>query len=178
MKLIQRMHPEDSKGPTSYYEGIGESYEDDDGRPLRMELSFEPTPEELGDLRYNFYVHNGLDAVNIAPMEQKWLDNVWKLVPTELKTRYYSIAAELSDEVCDDYRGAVKKAVVDFVLHEPDKITPPKMDSGAQKDPMLRIVPKPWNESFLNASARLAKHLHAFNPVLGYINSVWVAVFR
>jgi dynein heavy chain len=144
---------------------------------IDQELGYLPNQEELGELRYHFYTHNGLDAVNIAALEQPWLDKMWDLIPRYLKVDYYAIAVELCDEVCDEYRVAVKRAMVDFVLHEPDKKALPQLDSGAKNDETLQIVPKPWHESFLRSKRKLLRNLHAYNPVLGYVNSVWIGVF-
>ena len=183
VKLIERMHPprDGEMEAARLYDSIGESYADmdikfDEGG-IAQELGYLPTAEELGELRYHFYTHNGLDAVNIASLEQPWMDNMWELIARHLKVDYYAKALELCDEVCDEYRIAVKRAMVDFVLHEPDVRTIPQSDSGVRNDPDLRAVPKPWHESFLRAKRKLLRNLHAYNPVLGYINSVWIGVF-
>jgi len=183
VKLIQRMNPpkEVKQENEDLYKSMGDSFETDRSKfnknMITAELGYVPTEEDLGELRYRFYTHNGLDAVNIAALEQPWLDNMWELISYKLKTEYYPVAAELCDEVCDEYRVAVKRAMVDFVLHEPDKRTRPQLDSGVRNDETLRLVPKPWHESFLKAKRILLRNLHAYNSVLGYVNSVWIAVF-
>lgn len=157
---------------------MGDSFETDDGRMPKLDINFEPNERDLGELRYSFYIHNGLDAINIRPIESSWLDNIWTNVPERLQQSYPTLSANLSDEVCDEYRVAVKKAMIDFVLHEPDKFTKAQLESGPRGDDVLRKVPKPWRPDVLKAKKRLLKHLHVVNPVLAYVNMIWKAVFR
>lgn len=187
VKLIHRMYPEEEEAPEAELLersmcGPGSSTSCDSSvqittEMIDKELGYHLTRKDLTDLQYHFYVHNGLDALNIAPMEQSWLDHVWSLIPKRLKVDNYQTALELSDEVCDEYRVAVKKAMVNFVLQDPDQIHPPNLDSGIRNDPELGLVPRPWHSRFLRNRQRLLKNLHSYNGVLAYINGIWVSVF-
>ncbi len=179
MKLIHSMVPVVPRNITAdeIFHTMGDSFETDDGKMPKLDINFEPTEKDLGELRYSFYIHNGLDAINIRPIDTSWLNNIWINVPQRLRQSYPELSADLSDEVCDGYRMAVKKAMVDFVLHEPDKYSKAQLDSGPRGDDVLRKVPKPWRPDVLKAKRRLLKHLHAANPVLAYLNMVWRAVF-
>lgn len=164
--------------PHQIFDALGNSIELDDGKFPKLEIDFEPNAKDLGELRYAFYVHNGLDAINIRPIETSWLNNIWKNVPIRLQLNYASICAGLSDEVCDDYKSTVRRAMIKSVLIEPEKIKHADLESGPRSDEMLRKVPKPWRADVLKAKKKLVKHLHAINPVLAYLNMVWRAVFR
>jgi dynein heavy chain len=179
VKLIHGMTP--AKKEDNQIEEIlrqtGDTFDTDNGKPLKLNANFEPTPEDLGELRYRFYIQHGLDAVNIGPIGETWLENIWKNVSAKLQFMYSGIAKELEKEVTDDYRIAVKRSMVDFVLHEPDKHTVAELDSGPRSDDILKRVPKPWRGSFILAKKKLLRNLHSYNPVLGYINFIWKAVF-
>jgi len=170
------MYPkEENKGAGEIFQKMGNVLPS--GASRNLDINFHPTLEDLGDLRYQFYIHNGIDAINIGALEQQWLDNIWNRVPFRLKAAYFNLSAHLSDQICDEYRVAVKKAVVEFVLHEPDKYRRVEMDSGPRNDPILMHVPKLWHHSVVIAKKKLARNLHAYNPVMGYIHLVWKAVF-
>jgi len=186
VKLMHRMHPSPTHDLEAerLYNSIGSTFELDalqrtfpHKSTIDLELGYKPSKADLGDLRYKFYTHNGIDAVNIAPMDQGWLDNMWRLIPRTLKINFYTIAEGLCDEVCDEYRSGVKSAMIEFVLHEPDLKVEASCDSGPRHDPDLRVVPKIWNLPYQRAGRRLLRELHAFNQCLGYIHSVWTSVF-
>jgi len=174
------MNPPEKSNPALdlLYKKMGDDFETDDGKNYRLDLDFDPTPEDLGELRYSFYINRGLDAINIGELMESWLENIWKLVPEKLKLMYAEIFEVLNAEVKDGYRLHVKRAMVEFVLHEPDKHTMAQLDSGARGDDMLKKVPKPWRASLIAAKKRLLRNLHSYNPVLSYIHLVWKSVFK
>jgi hypothetical protein len=179
VKLIHRMNPpqQENKALEDLFRTMGDSFETDDGKIPKLDLNFDPTPDDLGELRYSFYIHHGLDAINIGDIMDEWLENIWKNVPEKLRLAYDELFAELNAEVRDGYRIAVKRAMVEFVLHEPDRHTVAQLDSGARGDDMLKRVPKPWRSSIIAAKKKLLRNLHAYNPVLSYIHLVWRSVF-
>lgn len=158
-------------------EMAAEANEEDDSDAPDLDI-WEPTLEDLEELRYKFYQQNGLDDENIRPISEVWLRNIWKLVPTKYQTENPELVQDLEDEITEDYRNVVKAAMVDFLVHEPDRRSAAQLDSGPLKDEMLRRVPKPWRGSVILAKKKLLRNLHAYHPVLAYINFMWRAVFR
>ncbi|XP_035714972.1 dynein heavy chain 7, axonemal-like [Folsomia candida] len=182
VKLIHRMNPPKNKEmdrlATQIFHEMGDTFETDNGKPPKLDLNFEPSNEDLGELLYRFYIHRGLDAINIGPIGESWLQNIWSHIPERLRLAYEDLSNDLLYEVTSAYRFTVKRAMVDFVLHEPDRHTVADFESGAKSDDMLKRVPKPWRASVLSAKRKLLRNLHSYNPVLAYINFVWKAIFR
>lgn len=78
-------------------------------------------------------------------MEDRWLDNVMKLLPRSLKCWHQQTLNELSGEMREDYHMSVKKAIVDFVL---------KVDCLLDFGPSLLFLDSP---SSLNAGSTCEK---------------------
>jgi hypothetical protein len=61
--------------------------------------------------RYYYYITNGVDTQHVAEMEDKWLYNVMKLLPSHLKMDHQPTLGALSIEMREDYHMSVKKAI-------------------------------------------------------------------
>jgi dynein heavy chain len=60
--------------------------------------------------RYYYYIANGVDTLNVAELEQHWIDNILALIPKKLRQLQESIET-LSSEMREDYHMSVKKAI-------------------------------------------------------------------
>ena len=69
--------------------------------------------------RYYYYIHNGIDTRYVASINQKWFKRIMAMVPRKLLRNQKEIK-KIHEEIKDDYLFAVKKSIVDFVLHEPE----------------------------------------------------------
>ncbi|CAK8675251.1 unnamed protein product [Clavelina lepadiformis] len=134
-----------------------------------------PTSAEKDILRYYYYINNGIDTEHVAPMEDSWLENVLCMVPKRLKSLAESIES-LSDEMREDYLLSVKKAIVDFVLRDPRE----KEDEAPELPPHraeLEVVPKPWYQSYVNASDLIRENLNVINPTMMSVLDLWHVSF-
>lgn len=59
-----------------------------------------------------------MDTSQIAEMEESWLDHVVALLPERLKSGRPESVQKLGMEMKEDYMMSVKKAIVEFVLHD------------------------------------------------------------
>lgn len=60
--------------------------------------------------RYYYFIANGVDTQHVAEMEDEWLANILKLIPSKLLLLNDSVQF-LSSEMRDDYHTSVKKAI-------------------------------------------------------------------
>lgn len=82
-------------------------------------------PEGLDDARdkdvnrYYNYVRNGVDTIHVANMGEEDVDKILSLVPNTFQQRFEDFMEELMEQVREDYVGAIKQSIVDFVLSDP-----------------------------------------------------------
>lgn len=88
------------------------------GKSPKLELNFTPTAEDLGELLFRFYIPRGLDAINIGPIGESWLENIWNHVPQKLQLAYEDLFNELLDEVTGEYSVTVKFHISDTEFTE------------------------------------------------------------
>ncbi|CAL8266095.1 unnamed protein product [Lota lota] len=135
------------------------------------------TASEKDNLRYYHYIHCGIDADHVAPMEASWLQNILGLVPTHLRSRLQTIE-QISEEMREDYLFSVKKAIVDFVLQHPREGDKAKVKECPSHCAELEVRPKPWSTSFVKARKKMGDQLHAINPAMLRVLELWHVSYR
>ena len=138
----------------------------------------DPSKKERNLLRYQYYIHNGIDAHHVAPMDQKWINKIYKRVPSHLRKNVRKIR-HLNHEIKEDYLYYVKKAIVDFVLADPKPIRSEKEKENALPHRAeLDIVPKPWHFTFLKCRRIMKVHLHAYSSCMQQALTIWHKYYR
>ncbi|KAG7268093.1 LOW QUALITY PROTEIN: hypothetical protein CRUP_011869 [Coryphaenoides rupestris] len=140
------------------------------------------------ELRYYNYIHSGVGAEHVAPMEDSWLQNILGLVPSHLQSRAHTVQ-QLSEEIRNDYLITMKKAIgtprpqpqnterrVDFVRQRDGDEAKVKECPSHRAE--LEVVPKPWNKSFVQAKKKMRDKLHAINPAMLQVLQLWHLSFR
>ncbi|VDN10597.1 unnamed protein product, partial [Dibothriocephalus latus] len=144
---------------------------------------------EKAILRYYYYINNGIDTDHVAPMEEYWMNNMKKRIRASVKAEAnHKLMEQIEDEIREDYILSVKKAIVDFVLKDPNEsaggVSTSKSNAEDEADFMpahrieLTIVPKPWHNSFLAALRFSQKHLHAINSCMAQVLDLWFSQFN
>ncbi|KAI8803834.1 dynein heavy chain and region D6 of dynein motor-domain-containing protein [Cladochytrium replicatum] len=126
--------------------------------------------------RYYYYIANGIDTNRVAEMEDRWLENVLRLLPAVLKSRHHRIVQVLSGEMRDDYHMSVKKAIaVDFVLKDPrGKNTDGEHTiESAESFVRIRSSTPTWQLFFRHAYDHLQRNLLLINPTVVGIFNLW-----
>ncbi|KAI8428218.1 hypothetical protein MSG28_002442 [Choristoneura fumiferana] len=98
-------------------------------RTKLMNLICQSPPGEAGDgnhpseednkLRYYYYIHYGLDTIHVAPLDNKVILKVHNLLTMKLR-KWKETLFQCTDEMREDFMMAMKKAIVDFVLKDPN----------------------------------------------------------
>ena len=145
-----------------------------------------PAPTQTGAigekdvLRYYYYINNGIDTEHIEAMDESWEGNIMAFVSEQLQQGRATTIENLWDEVKDDYLTSIKKAIVDFVLKD-DKKGAGKSDADGEEGPKLqgsysddlKVVPKPWADTFSQACETMHNRLHLNNHSVHYILNLW-----
>lgn len=135
------------------------------------------TLEDKEIYRYYYYIRHGVDTIHVAPLSQKTLDRVLELIPNKLKS-WLEILVQLVEDMKDDFMIAIKKAIVDFVLKDPNL----KEDTSDSKWSFERKECKAMTGTlmvqFKQHKTKLEKMLHITNPCLVAIIDLWYCNFK
>ncbi|CAH1102974.1 unnamed protein product [Psylliodes chrysocephalus] len=143
----------------------------DDERDMDTDEYYTPTASEKELLRYYYYIKNGVDTVHVAPIDEKVLVRVFTLIPKKLMKFEATLAASVQD-VKDDFMMAIKKAIVDFVLQDPNFINAVGEDLTKEKIELKQIGNK-YRASIHSAKLKITRNLHAINPCVAGIMDIW-----
>ncbi|KAF9409411.1 hypothetical protein HW555_011235, partial [Spodoptera exigua] len=135
-----------------------------------------PTGEEQNLLRYYYYLRYGIDTIHVAPLDNKIILRVHNLIPPNLK-KWKETLFTCTDEMREDFMMSMKKAIVDFVLKDPnteesleDDNTPLKQELAAKDDA--------WRNRYALAHKHLTKNLHSVNPCIAQVLQIWWKQFN
>ena len=81
----------------------------------------EPSDNDLQ--RYHYYVEHATNKYMIAKQPENQFDLFCKFIPIELSESKFMrlLEQELKEEIKQDYKYSMKKAIVDYVLLNPDE---------------------------------------------------------
>ncbi|XP_073942137.1 dynein axonemal heavy chain 7-like, partial [Choristoneura fumiferana] len=154
-------------------------------RTKLMNLICQSPPGEAGDgnhpseednkLRYYYYIHYGLDTIHVAPLDNKVILKVHNLLTMKLR-KWKETLFQCTDEMREDFMMAMKKAIVDFVLKDPnaeeasEEDTPFKQEMAQKSDD--------WRNRYALAKKALAKDLYSVNPCIAQVLQIWWKQFN
>ena len=64
-------------------------------------------------------------------------------------------------------------ALVDFVLRDPHEAQEEPKEESLPHRQEIAVLPKPWHSSFVLAQRNMEKNLHAINPAMTQVLSMW-----
>ncbi|XP_045510942.1 dynein axonemal heavy chain 7 [Colias croceus] len=135
-----------------------------------------PSAEEKNMLRYYYYVRYGIDTIHVAPLDNKIILRVHNLIPAKLK-RWKETLFTCTDEMREDFMMSMKKAIVDFVLKDPnteesleEEDTPLKQELAKKDDA--------WRNRYVVAKKYVNKNLHSVNPCIAQVLQIWWKQFN
>ncbi|XP_050670474.1 dynein axonemal heavy chain 7-like [Leptidea sinapis] len=135
-----------------------------------------PSGEEKNMLRYYYYLRYGIDTIHVAPLDNKIILRVHKLIPAKLK-KWKDSLFTCTDEMREDFMMSMKKAIVDFVLKDPnteesleEEDTPLKQELAKKDDA--------WRNRYQCARKFLDKNLHSVNPCIAQVLQIWWKQFN
>ena len=126
--------------------------------------------------RYNFYINNGIDTEHIAPMDEAWLEHMLGLLSDDLRRGTQATVDRLCDETREDYTMSVKRAIIDFVLHDGRGAGGPIADY-VHMPGELKQVPLPWAISCAQHRSLLERTLFLCSSPLRTALSLWMSSY-
>ncbi|CAB3230574.1 unnamed protein product [Arctia plantaginis] len=132
--------------------------------------------EEQNMLRYYYYLRYGIDTIHVAPLDNKIILRVHNLISPKLK-KWKETLFTCTDEMREDFMMSMKKAIVDFVLKDPnteesleEEDTPLKQEMAKKDDA--------WRNRYALAHSYLTKQLHTVNPCIAQVLQIWYRQFN
>ncbi|XP_075213763.1 dynein axonemal heavy chain 7-like [Lycorma delicatula] len=136
-----------------------------------------PSKSEKEILRYYYYIHHGIDTVHVAPIEESWLNHIKNLINVKLTSQQPDNLEKLLNEVKEDFTLSVKKAIVDFVLKDPNDQLPKTEVITTRERSEVKELSKIYS-TFNKSRKYLLTNLHILNPLLGHLLDLWFKSYR
>uniref|UniRef100_A0A2A4JQR8 Dynein axonemal heavy chain 7 n=1 Tax=Heliothis virescens TaxID=7102 RepID=A0A2A4JQR8_HELVI len=144
---------------------------EDEQMPLSM-----PTGEEQNVLRYYYYLRYGIDTIHVAPLDNKIILRVHNLISPKLK-KWKDTLFTCTDEMREDFMMSMKKAIVDFVLKDPNTEESLEEEDTPLKQEM-EMKDDAWRNRYVVAHKHLTKNLHSVNPCIAQVLQIWWKQFN
>ncbi|PZC81208.1 hypothetical protein B5X24_HaOG213309 [Helicoverpa armigera] len=145
--------------------------DDQDDTPLAM-----PSGEEQNVLRYYYYLRYGIDTIHVAPLDNKIILRVHNLISPKLK-KWKDTLFTCTDEMREDFMMSMKKAIVDFVLKDPNTEESLEEEDTPLKQEM-EMKDDAWRNRYVVAHKHLTKNLHSVNPCIAQVLQIWWKQFN
>ncbi|XP_049866243.1 dynein axonemal heavy chain 7-like [Pectinophora gossypiella] len=170
--------------------GLMQSYTEmrkkrEDFRATLMNLICQSAPEDCEEAeaseeenkrRYYFYLKYGLDTIHVAPLDNKIILKVHNLIATHLK-KWKTTLFSCIDEMREDFMMSMKKAIVDFILNDPNKVCAISK-LNLILDQSLLSKDEAWRDRYVAAKTYLFKNLHTVNPCIAQVLQIWWKQFN
>ncbi|XP_026231920.1 dynein heavy chain 7, axonemal isoform X2 [Anabas testudineus] len=139
--------------------------------------SYQITAKDDSEMRYNYYIQNGIDLENVSPLEDLWLENILTTVPYHLQSLSTTLEL-LVDEIKEDYLLSVKAAILKYTFRESRESDEDKVKDLPPHRLELEVLPKPWNKDFVHARKRMREKLHSINPTMLQLLYLWQISYK
>ncbi|KAM9851167.1 dynein axonemal heavy chain 7 [Aulostomus maculatus] len=139
--------------------------------------SLECTAKSDFEKKYKFYIENGINMEHLPPLQDSWLENIYRMVPMRLKNQSATLEL-LQEEIKEDYLHSVKTAILKYAFSDSVEKDVDKVKALPPHRLELESVPKPWNDSFISARKRMRDKLHSFNPTMLQVLSLWHSSYK
>ncbi|XP_014909460.1 dynein heavy chain 7, axonemal [Poecilia latipinna] len=139
--------------------------------------SFRFTDDAKRELMFNYYIQRGIGLVNLARLQDSWMDNIHALIPSKLR-RLSTSLEELDDETKAEYLQSIRAAILTKTLQDQSG-----KEAGAEEElPShrleMKVVPKPWNRSFIQARKKISLNLHCVTRPLLQVVLLWYDLYK
>uniref|UniRef100_A0A1B0D1E5 Uncharacterized protein n=1 Tax=Phlebotomus papatasi TaxID=29031 RepID=A0A1B0D1E5_PHLPP len=134
-----------------------------------------PSTKDEEFFRFYHYIQHGIDTIHIAALDKKVLSRILCLIPKRL-AKYVDILDGIIEEMKNEYFMAMKKSVINYVLHDslPDSLTEEK-SNWASKSSRIQTN---CEHHFAENRAKLMKSLFTVNPCMSQILELWHTNFQ
>ncbi|XP_041837982.1 dynein heavy chain 7, axonemal isoform X2 [Melanotaenia boesemani] len=151
-------------------------------RNLNKALSMSMRLEKESDLpHYEAILIDGFQRAkllkNVPPLPDSCLNNILAKVPSHLKSLNPELELLVKD-IKDDYFGTAAKLILTYTPKYPRECDKDKVRDLPSHRLELEIVPKPWNNSFVQARQKISKKLHSFNPCMREVLCLWHIAYK
>ncbi|XP_043569115.1 dynein axonemal heavy chain 3-like [Chiloscyllium plagiosum] len=132
-------------------------------------LSRPATPREDQLVRYYDLIERCIDPSVVTPLSNDWLQRAYAYVPVDHDTQLRDTCQRLTQEIRDAYSGAMRKAILDYVLLDPFEQERLGIDLLPKRSNTAGRGRLPWHESVKSAREKLTDNLYITHPVMSSI---------
>ncbi|XP_014284130.1 dynein axonemal heavy chain 7 isoform X1 [Halyomorpha halys] len=130
-----------------------------------------PSKYEKQFLRYHYYIKYGSDTMHVSPMSNRWIKNILKLVPENIRNE--NKLHILFKEIQELYDYTVKKSVIDFVLRDPSDVLFFESKIKHTKQVLGDVGEVAMKNCFMSGTSKIKTGLHVINPFLAKVLDLW-----
>ncbi|XP_049887204.1 dynein axonemal heavy chain 7-like [Pectinophora gossypiella] len=130
------------------------------------------TGEEKNMLRYYYYLRYGIDSVHVAPVDNNIIKRIYRLVSPKLK-KWKDTLAVCTDEMREDFMMSMKRAIVDFVMKDPNTEEEQEEEETPIKTELNLMKDDAWRNRYVLARKFISKNLFTVNPCIAQVLHIW-----
>lgn len=138
-----------------------------------------PDPKKEEVERYWYYITKGVQSRMVAPEPSDEYNRFCShLTPKLLQPSLKSVHDDLKNEIHSTYDLAVRRAIVDYILLDPNERQRVKIQN-VPKIFRLRTIRAPieWHDTMADTKKDLLITLHGNNPIMSALQILWDDVY-
>ncbi|XP_021267492.1 dynein heavy chain 3, axonemal isoform X1 [Numida meleagris] len=140
----------------------------------------EKTPSGNDIERYCYYIHNGVREDMLAPQDEEVINVILKQIPAHILANpcLENSLVSLKEEIKEDYRISLMKAIVDYILMDPAERERLLIGSTPRPFPQRVIrAPIPWHSSYKEVKSWNESNLFIVNPLMHALHQLWLSEY-